>query len=35
MIRPLDYETGYKPDILMLDQAAIGQEPLWAKESII
>ncbi|MGF1521330.1 MAG: Uma2 family endonuclease [Leptolyngbyaceae cyanobacterium] len=35
MIRPLDYETGYKPEILMLDNAAIKQEPLWAKESVI
>ena len=35
MIQPLEYETGYKPDILMLDTAALASEPLWKKESVI
>ncbi|MEM9006819.1 MAG: Uma2 family endonuclease [Cyanobacteria bacterium P01_F01_bin.86] len=35
MIKPLDYETGYKPDVLMLDSACMAQEPLWEKESVI
>lgn len=35
MLQPLGSDTGYKPDILMLDTAALAQEPLWQKESVI
>jgi Uma2 family endonuclease len=35
MVQPLGYETGYKPDVLMVDRAALAQEPLWERESVI
>lgn len=35
LIRPDGADTGYKPDILMLDSAALAPEPLWTRESII
>jgi len=35
MIQPLGYDTGYKPDLLIIDTAALEHEPLWQKESII
>ena len=35
MLQPLDYDTGYKPDILMVDTAALVNESLWQKESVI
>lgn len=35
MVQPLGYETGYKPDVLMVDTAALVQEPLWERESVI
>jgi Uma2 family endonuclease len=35
MVWPLGYQTGYKPDVLMVDMAALAQEPLWERESVI
>ncbi|NJO11643.1 MAG: Uma2 family endonuclease [Leptolyngbyaceae cyanobacterium SL_1_1] len=35
LVRPLGTETGYKPDILMIDRAALAQEPPWERESVI
>ncbi len=35
LVRPLGYDTGYKPDVLMVDSAALAQEPLWQRESVI
>ncbi len=35
MVQPLGYDSGYKPDVLMLDAAALAQEPLWERESVI
>jgi Uma2 family endonuclease len=35
MVQPLGYQTGYKPDVLMVDTAALSQEPLWERESVI
>lgn len=35
LVRPLDTDTGYKPDVLMIDKAALTQEPLWERESVI
>ena len=35
LVRPLGYDTGYKPDVLMVDFAALAQEPLWQRESVI
>jgi Uma2 family endonuclease len=35
MVQPLDFASGYKPDVLMIDAAALGLEPLWERESVI
>lgn len=35
MVQPLGYETGYKPDVLIVDRAALVREPLWERESVI
>nr|WP_026072510.1 Uma2 family endonuclease [Nodosilinea nodulosa] len=35
LIQPLGYESGYKPDVLLVDSAALAQEPLWKRESVI
>ncbi|NER00418.1 MAG: Uma2 family endonuclease [Cyanothece sp. SIO2G6] len=35
MLQPLMDDTGYKPDLLMIDTAALVNEPLWSKESVI
>ena len=35
MVRLPGSETGYKPDLLMVDQSALEQEPLWERESVI
>ena len=35
LIRPSGAESGYKPDILLIDQPSLAQEPLWEHESIV
>jgi Uma2 family endonuclease len=35
LVRPSGTDTGYKPDVLMIDNAALAQEPLWERESVI
>ncbi|MGP1387966.1 MAG: Uma2 family endonuclease [Thainema sp.] len=35
MVQPLGFETGYKPDILMINDAELAREPLWERESVI
>ncbi|PSR17430.1 hypothetical protein C8255_12680 [filamentous cyanobacterium CCP3] len=35
LVQPLGYESGYKPDLLLVDAAALSQEPLWQRESVI
>jgi Uma2 family endonuclease len=35
MIQPLGFDSGYKPDVLMLDGTALSQEPLWESKSVI
>ena len=35
MVQPLGYESGYKPDVLVLDSAELAREPLWERESVI
>jgi Uma2 family endonuclease len=35
VVQPLDSANGYKPDVLMIDAAALGLEPLWERESVI
>lgn len=35
MIQPLGFETGYKPDLMLVDPAELSKEPLWERKSII
>lgn len=35
MIQPLGFESGYKPDLMLIDPAELSKEPLWKRESII
>lgn len=35
MVQPLGFETGYKPDVLMINNAELAKEPLWERESVI
>ncbi|MBE9110907.1 Uma2 family endonuclease [Nodosilinea sp. LEGE 07298] len=35
LVQPLGCESGYKPDVLLVDSAALAQEPLWKRESVI
>ncbi|NEP59934.1 MAG: Uma2 family endonuclease [Symploca sp. SIO2G7] len=35
LIKPYANESGYEPDLIVLDRLAINSEPRWAKESII
>ncbi len=35
VVRPYPNESGYEPDIIVLDRQAVKSEPRWAKESII
>ncbi|MEO1148759.1 MAG: Uma2 family endonuclease [Cyanobacteria bacterium J06638_22] len=35
MVQPLEAETGYKPDVLMLDRTTLAQEPMWEQASVI
>lgn len=35
MIQPLGFESGYKPDLMLVDPAELAKEPLWKKESVI
>jgi len=35
LIKPYANESGYEPDLILLDRLAINCEPRWAKESII
>jgi Uma2 family endonuclease len=35
LIKPSDYDTGYRPDILIMNTEALSQEPLWEKSSVI
>ncbi|HZG40195.1 MAG TPA: Uma2 family endonuclease, partial [Nodosilinea sp.] len=35
LVQPLGYQSGYKPDVLLVDSAALAQEPLWKRESVI
>lgn len=35
LVQPLGYQSGYKPDVLLVDTAALAQEPLWKRESVI
>ncbi|MEO0535629.1 MAG: Uma2 family endonuclease [Cyanobacteria bacterium P01_A01_bin.123] len=35
IVQPLGAETSYKPDVLMVNQLALAQEPLWERESVI
>ncbi|MEL6470462.1 MAG: Uma2 family endonuclease [Cyanobacteria bacterium J06623_4] len=35
MIQPLGFESGYKPDLMLIDPEELSKEPLWKRESII
>lgn len=35
MVQPLGFESGYKPDLMLIDPAELSKEPLWTKESVI
>ena len=35
IVKSVDGESGYEPDVIVLDRQAINDEPRWAKESII
>ncbi|MEM6255442.1 MAG: Uma2 family endonuclease [Cyanobacteria bacterium P01_D01_bin.156] len=35
MIQPLGFESGYKPDLMLIDPAELSKEPLWERESVI
>ena len=35
LLKPIRDEAGYQPDVIVLDQVAIANEPRWDRESII
>jgi Uma2 family endonuclease len=35
MVQPLGFESGYKPDLMLIDPAELSKEPLWERESVI
>jgi Uma2 family endonuclease len=35
LLKPLDDESGYQPDVIVLDKGALSKESRWQKESII
>ena len=35
MIQPLGFESGYKPDLMLIDPEELTKEPLWKRESVI
>jgi len=35
VIQPLGFESGYRPDLMVIDPAELSKEPLWKKESVI
>lgn len=35
LIKPLGTATGFRPDVIVLDKAALAAEPLWRRESVI
>jgi Uma2 family endonuclease len=35
LIKPLGPNTGFRPDVIVLDRAELRQEPLWSREPIV
>lgn len=35
LIKPLASGTGFRPDVVVLDRAALSQEPLWANQPVV
>jgi Uma2 family endonuclease len=35
LIKPLGNQTGFRPDVIVLDRAALPQEPLWASQPVV
>ncbi|MEA5452820.1 Uma2 family endonuclease [Leptolyngbya sp. CCNP1308] len=35
LIKPLANQTGFRPDVIVLDRASLPQEPLWASQPVV
>ena len=35
LIKPLANQTGFRPDVIVLDRTALPQEPLWASQPVV
>jgi Uma2 family endonuclease len=35
LIQPLTNQTGFRPDVIVLDRAALAQEPLWTSQPVV
>ncbi|NMF86470.1 Uma2 family endonuclease [Nodosilinea sp. P-1105] len=35
LIKPLANQTGFRPDVIVLDRAVLPQEPLWASQPVV
>jgi Uma2 family endonuclease len=35
LLKPLDHDSGYQPDVIVLDKEELNKEPRWQKESVI
>lgn len=35
LIKPLGNQSGFRPDVIVLDRAALPQEPLWASQPVV
>ena len=35
LIKPLANQTGFRPDVIVLDRSALPQEPLWASQPVV
>jgi len=35
LLKPLDHNSGYQPDVIVLDKEELNKEPRWQKESVI
>ncbi|MEM1308060.1 MAG: Uma2 family endonuclease [Cyanobacteria bacterium P01_H01_bin.153] len=35
LVKPLANQTGFRPDVIVLNRAALSQEPLWASQPVV
>jgi len=35
IIQPFGFESGYRPDLMLIDPAELSKEPLWKRESVL